>query len=430
MSQPFSTPTRHKSLFVKSVSLLGSLSLLSSGLGWTQARANDTLTIPETAPETSEPIAAPQPSAIAPTRQSTAPESATVASPRRTAVSRHSAPADPTPLTAPKVSATSQRPEPKLQTTSNSVPTIPPLSRQGQNSFIDTTAYQPESPTRLAPPTQVILTERSSGCQAIAQNGQLMAGNCGQVMPKRLTLATLKPESPRGIAQNRLLNTDTTSVAMTRPSLSQKAIAVNSYRTNTIMNQVVGLEPLARQGLNIALEPITEYNRATSPYYPTPTTQNHTDLLFPLPIVASISSAFGWRVHPVTGTLRMHEGTDLAAAEGTPVLAAYPGEVASAEYSGGYGLMVILRHLDGTQESRYGHLSEIFVRPGERVQQGAVIGLVGSTGLATGPHLHFEWRHLTPEGWVAVDAGQHLEWAMANLIQSLQVAQLPKPVQH
>jgi murein DD-endopeptidase MepM/ murein hydrolase activator NlpD len=408
MSQQSSNPSQRQSFLFKSANLIGGLSLVSSSLFWTPVRANDTVTIPEAAPETSEPAAPSSP--------------------------RPSAAANPAPLAAPKVSASSPRQEPTLQTVPTQVPTIPPLSRQGQNSFIDTTSYQQEAPPRLAAPTKVVLTERSSGCQAISQNGQLRSGNCGQVMPKRLTLATLKPEPPRAIAQNpRPLNTFSSreAVATARPSLSQKAIAAQSYRTqsyrtNTVMSQVVGLAPIARRGLNIALEPLTEYNRATSLYSPAPANLNRTDLLFPLPVLASISSAFGWRIHPVTGTTRMHEGTDLAAAEGTPVLAAYAGEVATAEYSGGYGLMVILRHLNGEQESRYGHLSEIFVRPGETVQQGAVIGLVGSTGLSTGPHLHFEWRHLTQDGWVAVDAGQHLEWAMANLVQSLQVAQLPK----
>jgi murein DD-endopeptidase MepM/ murein hydrolase activator NlpD len=110
---------------------------------------------------------------------------------------------------------------------------------------------------------------------------------------------------------------------------------------------------------------------------------------------------------------------------GTPVLAAYPGEVATADWVGGYGLMVVLRHLDGTQESRYAHLSEIAVKPGERVEQGTVIGRAGSTGLSTGPHLHFEWRHLTERGWTAVDAGLHLEFALENLLQKMQVATVP-----
>ncbi|MFW6359372.1 MAG: M23 family metallopeptidase, partial [Chroococcales cyanobacterium] len=123
------------------------------------------------------------------------------------------------------------------------------------------------------------------------------------------------------------------------------------------------------------------------------------------------------------GTQRFHSGTDIGAPMGTPVLAAYPGEVAVADSLGGYGLTVIIRHLEGSQESRYAHLSQMFVQPGDWVEQGQLIGLVGSTGNSTGPHLHFEWRHLTSTGWVAVDAGLHLEMAMENLMQGLQTAQ-------
>ena len=119
----------------------------------------------------------------------------------------------------------------------------------------------------------------------------------------------------------------------------------------------------------------------------------------------------------------MHNGTDFGAPLGTPVLAAYAGEVSHADWSGGYGLMVTLRHLEGTQESRYAHLSDIYVQPGEWVEQGTVIGRLGNTGYSTGPHLHFEWRHLTEQGWVAVDAGLHLEYAMDNLIRAMQYAQ-------
>lgn len=146
-------------------------------------------------------------------------------------------------------------------------------------------------------------------------------------------------------------------------------------------------------------------------------------LIFPLSIPAPITSLFGWRTHPVEGGQRFHSGTDLGAPMGTPVLAAYAGKVALADFLGGYGLAVAIDHNQGTQQTLYGHLSEIFVKPGELVKQGMVIGRVGSTGLSTGPHLHFEFRQLTSEGWVAMDPGAQLEYALAQLIKSFDFAQ-------
>jgi len=146
-------------------------------------------------------------------------------------------------------------------------------------------------------------------------------------------------------------------------------------------------------------------------------------LVFPLSIPASITSAFGWRIHPLFGSSRFHSGTDLGAPMGTPVLAAYAGQVALADFLGGYGLAVALNHNKNTQQSLYGHLSEIFVKQGELVKQGDVIGRVGSTGNSTGPHLHFEFRQLTPEGWVVLDAGDQLEYALASLVKTLDISQ-------
>jgi murein DD-endopeptidase MepM/ murein hydrolase activator NlpD len=107
-----------------------------------------------------------------------------------------------------------------------------------------------------------------------------------------------------------------------------------------------------------------------------------------------ISSSFARRrFHPVLGLRRRHEGTDYAAAPGTPVMAAGDGVVLRAGRAGGYGNLVELRHFNGIT-TRYGHLRGFArnVRRGARVQQGQIIGYVGSTGLATGPHLHYEFR--------------------------------------
>lgn len=145
-------------------------------------------------------------------------------------------------------------------------------------------------------------------------------------------------------------------------------------------------------------------------------------LLFPLSIPAAITSLFGWRTHPITGSLRFHSGVDLGAPLGTPVLAAYAGRVAIADFLSGYGFTIVLRHNKDTQETLYAHLSEILVQPGAWVKQGAVIGRVGSTGNSTGPHLHFESRQLMDEGWVALDPGVHLEYALAQLVKVLQTA--------
>ena len=128
-------------------------------------------------------------------------------------------------------------------------------------------------------------------------------------------------------------------------------------------------------------------------------------LLFPLIGSAVTTSNFGWRLHPVIGSWLMHAGRDLAAPEGTPVVAALSGRVVSSGLAGGYGLAVEIEHEGPRRRTLYGHLSELYVKEGERVRQGEVIGRVGSTGLSTGPHLHFELRLPQDGGWVATDPG-------------------------
>ena len=97
------------------------------------------------------------------------------------------------------------------------------------------------------------------------------------------------------------------------------------------------------------------------------------------------------RFHPVLGIRRRHEGTDYAASPGTPVMAAGDGVVRRAGRAGGYGNLVEIRHKNGVT-TRYGHLSRMLVKKGQRVRQEQIVGKVGATGLASGPHLHYEFR--------------------------------------
>ena len=112
-----------------------------------------------------------------------------------------------------------------------------------------------------------------------------------------------------------------------------------------------------------------------------------------MPVSGRITSSFGLRVHPLLGFTRMHKGLDIGAPYGSPIHAMTDGVVAFAGRSGGYGNFVKLTHGGGIA-SGYGHMSRIAVAAGTRVRQGQVIGYVGSTGISTGPHLHWEvWKN-------------------------------------
>ena len=113
----------------------------------------------------------------------------------------------------------------------------------------------------------------------------------------------------------------------------------------------------------------------------------------PLGIALSQTSGYGWRTNPLHQTQEdFHTGADLAAAQGTPVLAAAAGVVRQARYSKSYGNYLRILHADG-DETIYAHMQYLFARVGQTVTQGEIVGTVGQTGDATGPHLHFEILH-------------------------------------
>ncbi|MBW4676620.1 MAG: peptidoglycan DD-metalloendopeptidase family protein [Desmonostoc geniculatum HA4340-LM1] len=113
--------------------------------------------------------------------------------------------------------------------------------------------------------------------------------------------------------------------------------------------------------------------------------------MFTYPSDAATSSPFGWRMHPVLGYRRFHAGLDFAASYGSTIRAADSGTVIFAGWYGGYGRAVIIDHGKGIT-TLYGHSSELHVTEGQAVERGQAIAAVGSTGLSTGPHLHFEVR--------------------------------------
>ncbi|MBD1944122.1 M23 family metallopeptidase [Coleofasciculus sp. FACHB-712] len=343
------------------------------------------------------------------------------------------------------------------------------------NSYIDPTDYSVGATSRGKEPIRsydeppaVVLSERSTGCQRVLQSGQgLSGGSCGVArIPSRNTnrlretaRLTYPTRSRREYASDTDVPEALRTSGLANRRVSRARLAVNQPERE-IRQQILvaSASPVAISPRSDRPQGIRSINRRRSrslgssavtrstaiasnnvgssqssipfnvPEYkaPIPTifrglANGNTSLIFPLAIPAPITSLFGWRTHPISGTRRFHAGTDLGAPLGTPVLAAFAGKVAIADWMGGYGQAVVLKHNE-TQETLYAHLSEILVQPGQQIEQGTVIGRVGSTGNSTGPHLHFEIRQLTQEGWMAVDSDAYLEYGLAQMIKALQTA--------
>lgn len=112
---------------------------------------------------------------------------------------------------------------------------------------------------------------------------------------------------------------------------------------------------------------------------------------WPVPFTDNITSPFGYRIHPISGGKKLHKGIDVAAGGvlNQPTIAIMPGVIEFSGVMGGYGNTVVIKHANGV-ETLYAHLSQLKARAGQKVQPGDIVGLIGSTGNSTGPHLHFE----------------------------------------
>lgn len=147
----------------------------------------------------------------------------------------------------------------------------------------------------------------------------------------------------------------------------------------------------------------------TTPSSPPADTQPISISGYPLQSVTTVLMSYGWQTHPTTGQVFFHSGVDLLAPVGSPVQAIAPGTIVFAGNQGSYGQLVIINH-DGGLQSRYAHLGDIRVSVGEKVNQGDLLGTVGTTGEPTvsESHLHFEIRSSSDLGWVAEDPQGYL----------------------
>ena len=338
------------------------------------------------------------------------------------------------------------------------------------NAYIDTNEYKNVGESNYEPPSSVVVTERSS-CEATvsitcAKSTQAPAvAKSKESSPtwlkksevaKVVTVSKQKQVSWKTITANSNHSENVTETVASKVSKISQPQNQNNWRisrsnpsshtkaayhansfipspsefsstkvSSTPIAPQVGSLPAPMMEGNVAPRPsMVSYDFSLASVLPSVPYTNTlayrgaggSGTVFPLSVAAPITSLFGWRVHPITGDRRFHAGTDLGAPTGTPILAAARGQVESANWLGGYGLAVTINH-GSAQQSLYGHMSEIFVQPGQWVEPGTVIGRVGSTGNSTGPHLHFEIRHLTQDGWVAVDPGVQLQGGLSQLAQ-------------
>ena len=208
-------------------------------------------------------------------------------------------------------------------------------------------------------------------------------GTLQQLGEKQETLAAEKAELEAQIAAaveviNQLENDIEAAKAEYAKAAAAEAAAQASI--NAIIAQMQAEEEAARQ----------EAAENNQQYTGTGSTATGT-YIWPCPSSTYVTSAFGMREHPLFGDERPHSGIDIAGSAGSEVLAADSGTVAVATYSSSYGNYVTIYHSNGDY-TLYAHMSSLAVTAGQNITQGDVIGYVGSTGWATGPHLHFEIR--------------------------------------
>ena len=321
------------------------------------------------------------------------------------------------------VTTTRSQIQPSYVATSTASQSAPATSIQPQATAASSNGYR-------AVPTVVSLPAAKSISPRIDRSRTILT------LPQRPTISTqgtpltgIKPIiTPMKSAAMRTLTAQSEPRSTDIITAGSIEILVPAPKTQRIEVQAVARLPQISEIKTVpVVSTIPSVRPSQSPVAFTSTGQNElSELIYPLSAPAPTTSSFGWRTHPITGSRRFHSGVDIGAPTGAPVVAAGSGTIVSSGWLGGYGKAIVVQH-NGVQQTLYGHLSEIFVQPGQIVEQGTVIGRVGSTGNSTGPHLHYETRVSTPDGWIAVDPGENIKYALDHLRRSMPFAQRDLP---
>ena len=221
-----------------------------------------------------------------------------------------------------------------------------------------------------------------SQIQNLMQSGDLAPKEVAQQVEAMFMEFLIKSMQESVQAEDGLFG-DSASSEIYRGMLRQElAVAMSNNLDSPLQYQ---LEQAMRERSTPPPAPRTEEALPVSGTVPPPAPRTQEAL----PVSGTVSSPMGWRRDPITGEVRYHRGTDIAAPNGTPIQAVAAGRVVESGPKGGYGNAVVVEADDG-RKMLYAHNLSNNVEVGDRVQKGEVIGLVGSTGRSTGPHVHFE----------------------------------------
>ena len=231
-----------------------------------------------------------------------------------------------------------------------------------------------------------------SKVEFLEKNNQFLKSQLGDMGDKielingQLTIIEDRDDEIRMIMGIKELGDDVRDVGIGGTNFEYKFAdqIVNPDVADDLNKQMLLIDKLERE---VKLE-LQSFGDLINTYHAKEDSIRHMPALHPV-LDGRITSDFGMRLHPIFKRYRKHPGIDFAAKAGAPIYAAADGIIKLAKYNGGYGNCVIIDHLYGF-ESRYGHMQKILVRRGQRVERGDKIGLVGKTGIATAPHLHFE----------------------------------------